>query len=368
MITENEQYYAFWLACVEGLGNRTKIQLVRYAGSPKAVYEMKEKELEGLVTKNKLQKILQAQRKEGLKEAYKELGKMNIQFFSITHPQYPQRLARIDDAPYGIYVEGSLPEEGRPAVAVIGARQCTEYGRLMAKMCGRELAKEGVDVISGMARGIDGICQSAVLDYGGKTYSVLGCGTNVCYPEENRNIYVRIKKSGGILSEYVPGTQPRPQLFPPRNRIISGLADVVLIVEARVKSGTLITADMALEQGKEVYVVPGRVTDLLSEGCIRLSRQGAGIMTSVREMLEETGLTDCRNAVPGYCGYLNRGQGVKREEMEMRVLEALDYYPAGIELLLHKTGLEYQELISILIRLCMEGMAEQVSASQYIRK
>jgi predicted Rossmann fold nucleotide-binding protein DprA/Smf involved in DNA uptake len=137
-----------------------------------------------------------------------------------------------------------------------------------------------------MARGIDGIAQKAALDAGGKSFAVLGCGVDICYPEENRELYERLQQEGGVLSEYSPGVQPVAKLFPPRNRIISGLSDLVLVIEARKKSGTLITVDMALEQGREVYALPGRVSDALSDGCNRLIRQGAGPATCPQDILE----------------------------------------------------------------------------------
>lgn len=370
---EKEQPYAYWLAGIEGIGNAAKKILSDYAGSPKAVYQMKDKEYEGLVPEHKKQKILEAKHGRDILKEYGRLEKMNIKLVPITHPLYPERLRRIADAPYAIYLEGTLPREDIPAVAVIGARQYSEYGRIMAQKCGRELAAEGINVVSGMARGIDGICQKEVLEAGGKTYAVLGCGTNVCYPYENRNIYINIKESGGVISEYPPNTQPKPQLFPPRNRIISALSDVVLIVEAREKSGTLITADMALEQGKEVYVIPGRVTDLLSEGCIRLSKQGAGIMTSVKEMLEETGLagsgkeTENGKDKAEYT-YISDGQAGRETEEEHMVFQALDYYPKSVETLRYETKLPYRTIICVLVRLCAQGIAEQITVGHYVKK
>ena len=164
---------------------------------------------------------------------------------------------------------------------------CSEYGRYAAAQYAAALSGAGVNVISGLARGIDGISQEAALRAGGKTYAVLGCGADICYPVENRKIYDKIPGQGGILSEFPPGTSPKSIFFPMRNRIISGLSDMVLVVEARKKSGTLITVDMALEQGKEVFVVPGRVTDALSSGCNELIRQGAGVAGSPAVLLEE---------------------------------------------------------------------------------
>lgn len=163
---------------------------------------------------------------------------------------------------------------------------CSDYGRYMARQFGRGLAMSGVQVISGMARGVDGIAQHAAITAGGKSFAVLGCGPDICYPEENKDVYDFLPNSGGIISEYPPGMEPISSFFPKRNRIISGLSDVLLVVEARQKSGTSITVDTALEQGREVLAVPGRVTDRLSDGCNNLISQGAGVAINVEDVLD----------------------------------------------------------------------------------
>lgn len=355
-----QQPYAYWLQRVEGLGNKSRRELVEYAGSPKAVYEMTVSEWRTLLPEKKVQWLENNKKERKPETEYFNFGKGDITFVSWGHPEYPERLKHIPDPPYGLFVWGKLPKEKKPTVAVIGARQCSEYGKYMAEQCSKELVARGVDVISGMARGIDGIAHSAALKAGGETYAVLGCGVDICYPSEHRLLYEELKKRGGLISEYPPGTQPRAGLFPMRNRIISGLADVVLIVEAREKSGTLITADMALEQGKEVYVVPGRMTDPLSRGCNRMIAQGAGILTSIDEMLWETGLLEDIRDV--------NSEKKKGKNQEMGLMRHLDYYPKSTEQLQRESGLEYRQLILELTGLCMENRAVQVSANQYIRK
>ncbi len=174
----------------------------------------------------------------------------------------------------------------RPAIAVIGSRICSEYGRMVAGRIGRLCAQMGIELISGMAVGIDGIAQRAALEAGGKVTAVLGSGVDVCYPKENRELYETLLQKGRIISEYIPGTEPVAGNFPLRNRIISGLADAVIVVEAKERSGTMITVDMALEQGRQVYIIPGRLTDPLSAGCNRLISQGAEIIWNLGETLD----------------------------------------------------------------------------------
>ena len=214
-----------------------------------------------------------------------ELEQKQIKTVCIEEEDYPTRLAMLPDAPYMLFYKGHLPEEDRRMVAVIGARRCSDYGRRAAEYFGRELAKAGVPVISGLAVGIDGLSQSACVGEGGISYGVLGSGVDILYPAGNRQLYRDIQGKGGVLSEYLPGTPALAWHFPQRNRIISGLADLVLVIEAREKSGTLITVEYALQQGREVYAVPGRVGDNLSLGCNRLIRDGAGIATCAEDLV-----------------------------------------------------------------------------------
>ena len=322
--------YLCWLAGIRGLGRKKKFSLLQAAGeaslfsigaedglfsiekeagsfsmeaagdrqdpglAARVLYTASEKELRflwgeaGAKTaggKEEWQALLNARRQEP-ERIEEELAQAGISFVSALEKGFPDKLREIPDPPFGIYYKGKMPGETEPAAAIIGARLASGYGREQARRFGRQISARGIAVISGMARGIDGIAQKAALDAGGKSYAVLGCGVDICYPEENRELYERLQQQGGVLSEYPPGMQPIAKLFPPRNRIISGLSDLVLVIEARKRSGTLITVDMALEQGREVYALPGRVSDALSDGCNRLIRQGAGPATCPQDILE----------------------------------------------------------------------------------
>ena len=201
-------------------------------------------------------------------------------------PDYPGRLKELPDMPGCLYVLGDLPGE-EPSAAIVGARMCSPYGEEQAFRFGKALAANGVQVISGMALGIDGYAQEGALAGGGRTFAVLGCGADVCYPRAHAELYRQIRRTGGILSEALPGEDPKPWYFPRRNRIISGLSDLVLVIEARQKSGSLITVSLGLEQGRSVYAVPGRIGDALSDGCNALIAQGAGIAVSPEAVLSE---------------------------------------------------------------------------------
>lgn len=275
------------MCSIPAIGGVRAGQLLARFGSPRGVYEAETEALRECVSAS-VAEAMERQKKSGEWEReYERLAERQIRFVLCGEDGFPRKLAEIPDPPYGIFYRGKLPETIRPAVAVIGARECSEYGRYVAEELGRYLGNVGIQVISGMARGIDGISQQAALSAGGTSYGVLGCGVDICYPSQNRRLYEELLQKGGLLSSYAPGTKPLPQYFPPRNRIVSGLSDALIVIEARQKSGTLITVDMALEQGKDVYVVPGRITDRLSDGCNRLLTQGAGVFLSPESFAEE---------------------------------------------------------------------------------
>lgn len=286
---KEEEAFLYWLYCIEGLGRKKMDDLLHICKKARNVYNLREDFIDelGFLTAQNKAALKEAKKKMDIVEKYNELTQNQIQFLSFGKKGYPDKLKQIPDAPYGIFCSGKIPDPNVPSVAVIGARQCTEYGRYVASRLGALFAREGIQVISGMARGIDSIAQSAAMEAGGETFAVLGCGVDVCYPLECARLYEQLQKKGGILSEYPPGTEPKASFFPRRNRIISGLSDAVVVVEARERSGTLITVDMALEQGREIYVVPGRITDPLSVGCNRLIRQGAGIVGDFPELVRE---------------------------------------------------------------------------------
>ena len=286
-MAEEERKYAYFLCSTYTIGGVRAERLLARFGSPRAVYEAETEEWRECVG-NSAAEALERQKKSGEWEReYGQLSEQQIHFLLREEKGFPGKLAEIPDPPYGIFYRGKLPDENEPAVAVIGARECSEYGRYVAEELGQYLGRAGIQVISGMARGIDGISQQAALSAGGTSYGVLGCGVDICYPAQNRRLYEELLEKGGLLSTYTPGTKPLPQYFPPRNRIVSGLSDALIVIEARQKSGTLITVDMALEQGRDVYVVPGRLTDRLSDGCNHLLTQGAGVFLSPESFAED---------------------------------------------------------------------------------
>ena len=289
-----------------------------------------------------------------------------IRFLTPFDREFPEKLRTIPRPPRGIYVKGELPDPALPSVAIIGARANTEYGRKAAEEFAVRLARCGVQIISGMARGIDGIAQEAALDAGGKSFGVLGSGINVIYPKTNELLFKKIIKTGGLISEYEPDMPARAELFPQRNRIISGLCDILLVIEARVQSGTAITVHCALEQGRDVFAVPGRISDPLSVGCNALIADGAGVASRPEDILEALGLIP-KSVRKRPEVFFNRELKGLAPEL-VNVLRCLDYVPAGVDELVKKTGLEVSELMEILLKLELGGMVMRCGAAHYIKK
>ena len=373
---ENEKY-AYWLSCIKGCTPRVRRSLFAVCAHAKEAYELDENCLEkipGLMHKD-VSRIIQSKKTWDIDGRWHELSRAKIRFASMEQQAYPPQLRELSDAPYGIFYRGSLPVPQQLHVAVVGARMCSEYGRTVARELARELAARDVAVISGMARGIDAAAHRGALDSGGDTYAVLGCGVDVCYPNYHRQLYDEIGKGGGLLSEYPPGTCPLPAYFPQRNRLISVLSDVVFIIEAKEKSGSLITADCALEQGRDVYALPGRITDALSAGCNRLIAQGAGIFLSVEDVLMELSLSAVyakeKKSAPrstlksGNCEIFDNLHKFSLEKDELLVYGCLGLLPTGFEELLEKTGLDIQALSQILAALLQKHRIEEVFKNHY---
>lgn len=288
--------------------------------------------------------------------------KFKVEVVALQDEKYPENLRRIYDPPPFLFVRGELVEEDKYSVAVVGCRQPTAYGRLITERISGELAEKGVAIVSGMARGIDSIGHRSALDKGGRTIAVLGCGVDVVYPPENRKLMARILGSGAVMSEFPMGTKPEAPHFPRRNRVISGLSLGVIIVEADRNSGALITAEYALEQNREVFAVPGNVTERRSRGTNWLIKEGAKLVESIDDVLEELGGTLGRFAHP-------RPAPVTRAELtdeERRVYEALGDKPTHIDLIAKNSGLSSSRALSILLALELNGLVKQFSGKLFV--
>jgi DNA processing protein len=278
-----------------------------------------------------------------------DLDARGVRWLARSSATFPRSLAAIFDPPVGLFVrgggDGSVLES--PAVAVVGARSCSSYGASVARMLGRELAAAGLVVVSGLARGVDGEAHRGALEADGVTVAVLGCGVDRVYPAAHADLAHRVLERGLIVSEYAPGVEPAPWRFPARNRVIAGLASATVVVEARERSGALITADLALEEGREVFAVPGEITSALSAGTNALLRIGATALTSAADVLEAYGLTP------------RESEASAVSEHASAVLERVRDAPARADLLARGLGLEPSVVAAALAELELAGLVEE---------
>lgn len=354
--------YDYWLDNT-GLSNQKKREALRQCRSAKEVYELSKKQYEELEnwTKQDIKRVELSKQSWKIDEEWEKLQESKTGFLTCCHKDYPIKLKETDDPPFALYYEGRLPDK-EPLAAIVGARRCSEYGYYMAKRIGEALGRNGISVISGMAEGIDSAGHIGAIEGGGTTYAVFGCGTDICYPKKNQNLYEKIKTEGGILSELRPKTQPRPYFFPARNRIISGLADVVIIIEAKKKSGSLITADYALEQGKEIYALPGRVTDALSYGCNDLIAQGAGMILSVEDFLKELGI------IKNQKEKIDKKQKLRLAKEESLVYSCLSIQAKSMNQIVEETSLEISKVAGVLLHLQSLGIVKESFRNYYIEE
>lgn len=281
--------YWIWLASVEGLGPVKKLALLNKFKTVKKIFNATEKEIlkiDGM--SDKIVQNMQRAKDSKLLEKYeKYILKNDIKIINISDDNYPAKLKNIYAPPITIFAKGDISLLNSKSIAIVGSREPSKYGIYVAEKFSTELSKEGITVVSGLAKGIDTFAHIGALSSFGKTIAVLGSGIDIVYPKENAKYYKEISEKGLIISEYIVGTAPESKNFPQRNRIISGLSDGVLVVEARKNSGTMITTDFALEQGKELYVIPGNITSNLSAGTNNLIKEGAKLVTDVYEILED---------------------------------------------------------------------------------
>ncbi|MGH2347924.1 MAG: DNA-processing protein DprA [bacterium] len=273
-------------------------------------------------------------------------------------PGYPPALRTIADPPEALYVRGSLREVDRQAVAVVGARRASSYGLSVAEWLGRELVHCGITVVSGMARGIDGAAHRGALAAGGRTIAVLGCGPDVVYPPEHAELMVQVIDAGAIMTEFPPGTAPLPQHFPQRNRIISGLSLGVVVVEGRVQSGALVTADFALQQGREVFAVPGHIFAETAHLPHRLIQEGAKLVTTVDDILSELRLPH-RPPPP-------QEPELVLDGVEAAIYAELSLDPQHIDAISLRCGLPVAEVGGALLALELKGAVRSLAGQRYI--
>jgi DNA processing protein len=360
-----------WLALslAPGIGDRTFHRLLRRFGSPERVFTCRRSELGEIPGLKK--KTIDAIKSPALREtAQKEiirLRSLGIQIIQWGTGKYPNYLANISDPPPLLYLKGTLLPEDERAVALVGSRQASAYGLSVCNKICKELAWQGWTVVSGMARGIDSAAHRGALEGGGRTLAVWGTGLDVVYPKENLTLSKEIASSGAILSEFPLGTPPEPGNFPVRNRIISGLSLGVVVVEATVRSGSLITARMALDQGRQVFAVPGPIGRPTVEGAHRLIKEGAKLVESAEDIIEEL--------LPMVDRKLHReiktvpiGEPPELNEKERQLWELLGMDPLHIDAIARGVDLALAETAELLLRLEIKGLVKQLPGTFFVRE
>ena len=352
----------YWIGfnIVRGIGPAKFQALLDHFGDLQSAWEATADELRAAgLDRRALRSLLSTREKLDLDAQVTRLEKASVKVLTWQSPEYPERLRHIYHPPPVLYLRGSLTLADEWSVAVVGTRRATVYGKEAARHIASELARTGVTVVSGMARGIDATAHKAALDSGGRTIAVLGSGVDVAYPAENRHLMLRVIEQGALLSEYALGTPPEASNFPPRNRLISGLVQGVVIVEAAERSGALITADYAVEQGRDVFAVPGNMFNRNSVGCNRLIQQGAKLVLSVDDILEELNLT--------MVAQQQELQAVVPEnETESQVLDLLSSDPLHVDEIVRRTALPVSKVSSTLALMELKGMVRQVGGMNYI--
>ncbi|MFQ5900848.1 MAG: DNA-processing protein DprA [Thermodesulfobacteriota bacterium] len=362
-----ETFYWLALNSIHGVGKTTFKTLIRRYGSPLKVFETPIEELQERagIPPRLAKEIKGFKKREEIEEELALAETKGVKILTLNSKSYPNNLLEIYDPPPYLYIKGAIREEDHQAVAVVGARSATSYGKEITKRICRELAAHNITVVSGMARGIDTAAHTGAIEGGGRTIAVLGCGIDVIYPPENSGLFQSITGNGAVISEFPMAAPPLSRNFPMRNRIISGLSLGTVIVEASMRSGSLITARLALEQGREVFAIPGNITSNRSHGTNRLIKQGAKLVENIDDILEEL--------IPQIEGRKNSNPIVdKLPEIalcaeEKGVLETLNHEPKHIDTIIRESRLNSSKVSVTLLNMEIKGIIKGHPGKYYTK-
>ncbi|MDI6889330.1 MAG: DNA-processing protein DprA [Thermodesulfovibrionales bacterium] len=353
----------YWIALsmLQDIGPIGAKKLLSVFGTPERIFDAEVDDLlsiEGIGI-NRAKNIKEFSSWEVVDKQVKVLEKKGIKTVNLNGSSYPEMLREIEDAPVVIYTKGDIQPQDRYTIAIVGSRKPTSYGTSVAENISEELASMGFTIVSGMARGIDAISHRGALRAGGRTIAVLGSGLDVPYPPENTGLMDKITSSGCVISEFPPGTSPDRENFPRRNRLISGLSLGVLIVEATSDSGSLITAGYALEQGREVFAVPGNITSSNSEGTNELIKRGAILTRKAEDIVEEL--------APVLKGFIRSKEKAKIEvtEEEKNLCNLLSGEPKHVDDISRESRLPASKVLGILLNLEMKGAVRQTTGKRF---
>ena len=360
---DREQELQYWVSFhrIPGVGPATLLALKEAFGGLRGAWDASPADLRAIgLNENASRTIAESRRSIDPAVEMERIAGADARVLLIDSPEYPRLLREIPGAPAILYVRGSIELEDELAIAMVGTRKATAYGADMARRFANDFGKSDVTVVSGLALGIDTIAHHGVLDAGGRTIAVLGSGIDVMYPARNRKLAETVVNHGALISEYPLGTRPDARNFPARNRIISGLSRGVVVVEAPRKSGALITASFAADQGREVYAVPGSARSPSSSGCHKLIREGATLVTTARQVLEEM-LIDATKAA------VQTRMELPDAPDERALYNLIGAEPRHVNELCNVSGLPIQETSGALLALELKGLVRQQGAGYYVR-
>jgi len=353
---------AYWVGfnLVKGIGSVRIRWLLDFFGSLENAWNAPTEGLRAAgLTPKIIESVLQVRQQVDLEQVWGRIETLGIHVFTWADEKYPQKLKEIDQPPPVLYVRGTITDQDDWAVAIVGTRRVTVYGRQVAEGLGEFLARNKITVVSGLARGVDGLAHEAALKAGGRTIAVLGSGVDQIYPPEHRKLAERIIEQGAVVSDYPPGTAPDGANFPPRNRIISGLSLGTVVVEAGESSGALITATFAAEQGREVFAVPGNIFSPMSKGANRLIRDGAHPLLEYKEILLELNLGQVQT-------YQQARLFLPEDETERRILEVIGNEPVHLDEISQLSGLPIFQVSATLALMELKGMVRPVGGMNYV--
>jgi DNA processing protein len=355
------EHKKYWIGfnLVKGVGSVRFSQIQAYFGDLSIAWDAPAEAFQEVGLPERVLKNFFALRVEiDLDHLYESIISSNTTVLTLLDDGYPRLLREIDQAPPVIYINGSLTPVDEFAVAMVGTRRVTAYGQQVTRDTSTYLAGHGLTIVSGLARGVDALAHQHALQAGGRTIAVLGSGVDVIYPPEHRKLAEAIMENGAIISDYPMGTQPEGINFPPRNRIISGLSLATIVVEAGERSGALITADFAVEQGRDVFAVPGNVFSPASRGTNRLIQKGAYAMVSPQDVLDVLDLSQVED-------YKDARQVLPADTTEAKILQVMDYEPIHVDEICNEVGLPVEKVSAALTMMELKGMVQHVGGMRY---
>lgn len=354
----NEREILIWLSSL-GVGNSNIDKIIEYFYDLKEFWKASNKQIFSMenIKDGVKEKILHNRNTENIKNLLINIEKQNANVITIYDENYPKGLRYIEDNPKVLYIKGDIVEEDTVAIAIVGSRKATSYGKWACERFTKELVNLGVTIISGLAAGIDAIAHRTTLDNGGRTIGVLGNGIDTIYPKRNVSLYRDIEKNGAVITEFPIGTPPLAFNFPQRNRIISGMSLGVVVIEAQEKSGSLITAHHGVEQGKDVFALPGNINSIFSGGTNKLIKDGAKPLLDIEDIIEEIHEIKSKSI-------LNKKKEIdysNLSESEIKMINILEEGPMHADTMVYRTGFDISTVNSILTILELKGIIKEQS-------